>query len=64
MKDSTVSKVCLPIDDVVDRVYAEIMDDTWGPLFPEYVLGILAGQTPYVISGVLEKHRAVYRDGA
>lgn len=55
MKDSTVSRVRLPIDDVVDRVYEEIMRNPWHVL---YVLELLSNQTEFVVRGVLAKHRA------
>lgn len=61
MKTSTVNKVRLPIDDVVDRVYDHISTfeilDSGQPTSAD-VLDLLAGQTEYVVRGVLAKHRA------
>ena len=52
---TTMSRVRLPIDDVVDRVYASVRDDRCGASF---ALDLLAAQTEYVVRGVLAKHRA------
>jgi len=51
MKTSTVNKVRLPIDDVVNEVLWMIHE------FPSRTLDILAVQTPYVVAGVLREHR-------
>lgn len=54
---TTSSRVRLPIDDVIDAAYAAICRHG-GFYGPEWVLGYLEKQTPYVVAGVLRKHRA------
>lgn len=62
---TTSSRVRLPIDDVIDRVYESILrfGDAEGGKADIEAIDILAEQTPYVVAGVLRKHRA-QRDGA
>lgn len=52
---TTSSRVRLPIDDVIDEVYAEALDS---PARGISQLDVLCEQTPYVLAGVLRKHRA------
>lgn len=51
-EQSTISRVRLPVDEVVDRVF-ELIE-----AFPSQALDLLAAQTPFVVAGVLAKHRA------
>ena len=51
---TTSSRVRLPIDDVIDRVEANALNC----YDPDQLLAYLAAQTPYVLAGVLRKHRA------